>query len=158
MASYSDDLLRAILTSTRVIAAVGVSDNPIRPSNYVARYLSMHGYRVIPVNPGLAGRSLFGEPACDDLSQIPPDVPVDMVDIFRRSEAVLPVVQAAIAHLPALRTVWMQVGVENAGAARIAEAAGLTVIQNRCPKIEHQRLFGDLRKAGFNTGILSSRL
>jgi len=158
MPEYTDQHLRQILTETRVIAAVGVSDNPVRPSFFVSRYLSMNGYRVIPINPRLEGKELFGEIGYAKLADIPPEIPVDMVDIFRRSEGVPPIVDAALQHLPHLRTVWMQVGVQNAEAAAKAEAAGMTVIQNRCPKIEHQRLFGELRKAGFNTGIISSRL
>jgi predicted CoA-binding protein len=156
--SYNDADLRKVLQTTRVIACVGVSPNPVRPSHYVARYLSLKGFRVIPVNPGHAGSRLFGETVRGALSEIPETVPVDMVDIFRRSDHVPPVVEEAMDHLPALRTVWMQIGVENAEAAARAEAAGLTVIQNRCPKIEYQRLFGELRMGGFNTGIISSRL
>ena len=154
---YSDALLTAILRRTKVIAAVGVSPNPVRPSHYVARYLSLKGYRVIPVNPGHAGETLFGERVVANLTDI--DAPVDMIDLFRRSEHVPPIVEAALAAFPeTLQTVWMQIGVENADAAAMAEARGCTVIQNRCPKIEHQRLFGELRKAGFSTGIISSRL
>ncbi len=158
MAEYSDDLLRDILQRTQVIAAVGVSANPIRPSYFVARYLSRNGYRVIPVNPALAGQQLFGEAGYAEISDIPRSVPVDMVDIFRRPEAVPGIVDAAIAALPSLWTVWMQIGVRHAGAAARARAAGLDVIEDRCPKIERQRLYGELRKAGFNTGIISSRL
>lgn len=156
--SYSDAFLRRVLRRTGCIACVGVSPNPIRPSHYVARYLSQRGYRVIPVNPGHAGTELFGEVVHATLGDIPPEVPVDMVDIFRRSEHVLPIVEAALAHLPALRTVWMQIGVKNAEARALAEARGIDVIENLCPKMEHQRLFGELRKAGFNTGIISSKL
>ncbi|MDJ0629500.1 MAG: CoA-binding protein [Rhodobacter sp.] len=156
--SYSHTLLRDILRSTKCIACVGVSPNPVRPSYYVARYLGLKGFRVIPVNPGHAGDMLFGEMTYADVADIPPDLPVDMVDIFRRSEHVPPIVEAALAHLPTLRTVWMQIGVENPEAAEMAEAAGKTVIQNRCPKIEYQRLFGELRMAGFNTGVISSKL
>ena len=154
----SDATLRQILTDTRVIACVGVSPNPVRPSHYVARYLSLRGYRVIPVNPGHAGAQLFGETVVADLAHIPHDARVDMVDIFRRSEHVPPVVEDAIAHLPHLRTVWMQIGVENPEAAAMAEARGLRVVQNRCPKIEYQRLFGELRRGGFATGVISSKL
>lgn len=154
--SYSDDFLKTILKRTKVVAVVGVSMNPVRPSFYVARYLSLKGYRVIPVNPGHAGKTLFGETVVADLSEI--DAPVDMVDIFRRSEAVPPIVEAALEHLPNLKTVWMQIGVENAEAAAKAEARGIDVIQNRCPKIEYQRLFGELRMGGFATGVISSKL
>lgn len=158
MPAYSDDHLRRILTGTSTIAVVGVSANPVRPSYYVARYLGLKGFRVIPVNPGLAGQSLFGKTVHASLADIPVDIPVDMVDIFRRSDAVPEIVAEALAHLPALRTVWMQIGVQHAGATAMAEAKGITVVQNRCPKIEYQRLFGELRMGGFATGIISSRL
>ncbi len=151
-----DKLHREILAETQTIACVGVSLNPVRPSNYVARYLSLRGYRVIPVNPGHAGKTLYGARALARLSDI--DGPVDMVDIFRRSEHVLPIVAEALEHLEGLRTIWMQIGVRNEEAAALAKARGLNVVQDRCPKIEYQRLFGELRKGGFNTGIISSRL
>ena len=154
----TDTALRKILTDMRVVACVGVSPNPVRPSHYVARYLALRGVRVIPVNPGHAGARLFGETVVADLADIPADARVDMVDIFRRSEHVLPIVAAALDHLPHLRTVWMQIGVENAEAAAMAEARGVTVVQNRCPKIEYQRLFGELRRGGFATGVISSKL
>lgn len=154
--TYSDQHLKTILERSKVIAVVGVSMNPVRPSYYVARYLSLKGYRVIPVNPGHAGKMLFGETVVSDLSEI--SAPVDMVDIFRRSEAVPPIVEAALEHLPALKTVWMQIGVEHAEAAAMAEGRGIDVIQNRCPKIEYQRLYGELRMGGFATGVISSKL
>ncbi|SMX33656.1 CoA-binding protein [Actibacterium lipolyticum] len=158
MADYSDEFLKTILTRAKVIAVVGVSTNPVRPSYYVARYLKLRGKRIIPVNPGHAGKELFGEMIYPDLESIPKDIPVDMVDIFRRSEHVSPIVEQAIAHLPALKTVWMQIGVENADAAEAAQNAGVDVVQNRCPKIEMQRLFGELRMGGFATGVISSKL
>ncbi len=111
-----------------------------------------------PVNPAYAGGELFGERIHASIEDLPADLPVDMIDIFRRSEHVPPIVEAALSNLPKLRTVWMQIGVRNQHAARMAEAAGLDVIQDLCPKMEHQRLFGELRKAGFNTGIISSKL
>ncbi len=156
MAAYSDDLLRSILTKTRRIAVVGVSANPVRPSYYVARYLNLKGYTVLPVNPGFAGEVLFGQKVAASLSEI--DGPVDMVDIFRRSDAVPPIVDEALAVFANLQTIWMQIGVEHEAAAQKAQARGVTVIQNRCPKIEYQRLFGELRMGGFNTGVISSRL
>lgn len=152
----SDDLLRRILRETKTIACVGVSPNPVRPSHYVGRYLRLKGFRVIPVNPGQAGTQLFGETVVASLSEI--EGPVDMVDIFRRSEAVPPIVDEALAQFPALKTIWMQIGVTHAEAAEKAEARGVQVIHNRCPKIEYQRLFGELRMGGFNTGIISSKL
>lgn len=156
--TYSDEFLRTILQRTRVIACVGVSPNPVRPSYYVARYLSLKGYRVIPVNPAIAGERLFGETVAPGLAAIPDAAAVDFVDIFRRSEFVPDIVDEALEHLPGLRTIWMQIGVEHTGAAARAEARGVEVIQNLCPKMEHQRLFGELRKAGIATGMISSRL
>jgi predicted CoA-binding protein len=154
--TYSDDTLKRILKSVKTIAVVGVSTNPVRPSYYVARYLGLKGYRVIPVNPASAGETLFGQRVRASLSEI--GEPVDMVDIFRRSEHVGPIVDEALAAFPGLRVIWMQIGVENADAAAKAEARGVEVIQNRCPKIEYQRLFGELRMGGFATGLISSRL
>ncbi|MEP3334258.1 CoA-binding protein [Sedimentitalea sp.] len=156
MSSYSDTLLKNVLERTRVIAVVGVSMNPVRPSYYVARYLGLKGYTVIPVNPAHAGKALFGQTVVSSLGDI--DRPVDMVDIFRRSEAVPPIVDEALAAFPDLQTIWMQIGVENPEAAALAEARGVTVIQNLCPKMEYQRLFGELRMGGFATGVISSKL
>ncbi len=156
MTHYSDDLLKTILQRTKRIAVVGVSLNSVRPSYYVARYLALKGFDVVPVNPGHAGALLFGQRVVASLSDI--DGPVDMVDIFRRSDAVPPIVDEALDVFPDLATIWMQIGVMHAEAAGKAEARGVTVIQNKCPKIEYQRLFGELRMGGFNTGIISSKL
>ena len=152
----TDTQLKSILTATKTVAVVGVSTNPVRPSYFVARYLDLKGYTVIPVNPGHAGKTLFGQKIRASLNDI--DHPVDMVDIFRRSEAVPLIVDEALAQFPDLKTIWMQIGVEHADAAAKAEARGVTVIQNRCPKIEYQRLFGELRMGGFATGVISSKL
>jgi hypothetical protein len=154
--TYSDETLKKILTQTKRIAVVGVSMNPVRPSYYVARYLKLKGYQVVPVNPGHAGDTLFGETIVGSLSDIEGEV--DMVDIFRRSDAVPGIVTEALDAFPRLGTIWMQLGVQHAEAAQLAEARGVTVIQNRCPKIEYQRLFGELRMGGFATGIISSKL
>ncbi|WP_375281708.1 CoA-binding protein [Pseudooctadecabacter sp.] len=153
---YSDQLLKSVLQRAKTVAVVGVSKNPVRPSYFVARYLALKGFRGIPVNPGLAGQMLFGETVYGTLADIPFDV--DMVDIFRRSDAVPAIVDEALTRWPDLQTIWMQIGVEHAQAAATAEARGVTVIQNRCPKIEYQRLFGELRMGGFNTGVVSSKL
>jgi hypothetical protein len=134
--------IAGILKRTRTIAVVGLSHKPERASNGVARYLHGRGYRVIGVNPGLAGQEMFGEVVVPDLAALPPEV--DMVDIFRRSEAVEPIVDAALAHLPNLKTIWMQLGVVNEAAAEKARAAGVDVVMDRCPAIEYPRLFGDL--------------
>ena len=152
----SDDLLRTVLRSAKSFACVGVSPNPVRPSHYVARYLRLKGYRVVPVNPGQVGTRLFGEDVLADLGQIVGGA--DVIDIFRKSEAVPGIVEAALAMVPRPKVIWMQIGVTHAQAAARAEAEGLTVIQNRCPKIEYQRLFGELRMGGFATGIISSKL
>lgn len=152
----SDDLLRKVLRENKVFACVGVSPNPVRPSHYVGRYLKLKGYRVIPVNPVQAGTSLFGETVLAGLSEI--STPVGVVDIFRKSEAVPEIVEEALAMPIRPKVIWMQIGVMHAEAAAKAEAEGLIVIQNRCPKIEYQRLFGELRMGGFNTGIISSKL
>jgi len=154
--TYSDAHLTDILRRTKTVAVVGVSMNPVRPSYYVARYLSLKGYRVIPVNPGHAGETVFGATVLPSLAAI--ETPVDMVDIFRRSDAVPPIVDEALEHLPGLGTIWMQIGVEHAEAAAKARARGVDVVMNRCPKIEYQRLFGELRMGGFATGVVSSKL
>ncbi|WP_209504555.1 MULTISPECIES: CoA-binding protein [unclassified Ruegeria] len=156
MPDYSDQYLKAILQRTKTVAVVGVSMNPVRPSYYVARYLSLKGFKVIPVNPGHAGKDLFGQTVRGNLSEI--SEPVDMVDIFRRSEAVPPIVDEALDAFPSLGTIWMQIGVEHPEAAAKAKARGVDVVMNRCPKIEYQRLFGELRMGGFSTGIISSKL
>ncbi len=156
MTDYSDTFLKKILDRTKVVAVVGVSMNPVRPSYYVARYLSLKGYTVIPVNPGHAGKLLFGQKVHASLSEISGSV--DMVDIFRRSEAVPPIVDEALEAFPTLRTIWMQIGVEHPEAAAKATARRVDVVMNRCPKIEYQRLFGELRMGGFATGVISSKL
>ncbi|MBF9047605.1 CoA-binding protein [Rhodobacterales bacterium LSUCC0031] len=152
----TDDQLRDILRNARVFALVGVSPNPVRPSHFVGRYLGLKGYKVVPVNPGHAGERLWGQEIRASLADIP--MPVDVVDVFRRSEAVPGIVDEVLAMDPLPKVIWMQIGVTHAQAAARAEAAGLTVIQDRCPKIEYQRLFGELRMGGFNTGIISSKL
>lgn len=155
-APQTDDDFRRLLKRVRSVACVGVSANPVRPSHYVARYLSLKGYRVHPVNPGVAGTVLFGREVVAGLRDLPGDV--EMLDIFRRSEAVLPIVEEALEVMPALRVVWMQIGVVNHAAADRARERGVAVVMNRCPKIEYQRLFGELRMGGFATGVISSRL
>jgi predicted CoA-binding protein len=142
-----DEPFADIFARTRTIAVVGLSPNPARPSHGVARFLQAQGYRIIPVNPGQAGRTLLGERAYPDLASLPEDLgPIEMVDIFRRSEAAGEVVDAALAHLRdrGLSTIWMQIGVIDRAAAARAEAAGVTVVMDRCPAIELPRL----RRAG----------
>lgn len=136
--AQTDAEIREILTGVKTIAVVGWSPKPDRPSHRVAAFLHQQGYHVIPVNPGVAGQNALGETVRASLSDI--GGAVDMVDIFRRSEEVLPVVEEALAALPGLTAVWMQLGVENAEAAALAEAQGIRVVQNRCPAIEIPRL------------------
>jgi O-acetylhomoserine (thiol)-lyase len=150
---YTDAMLRRILGSVRTIAMVGASSNWNRPSYFVMKYLQNKGYRVIPVNPGTAGKDLLGERVYASLRDIPD--PIDMVDVFRASDAVGPIVEDAIAI--GARVVWMQLGVRNDAAAARAEAAGLEVVMNRCPKIEFGRLGGELSWSGVNSGIIRNR-
>ena len=147
---YSDATLRRILSTVRTIAMAGASSNWNRPSYFVMKYLQGKGYRVIPVNPGTAGKTLLGETIYASLRDIPDKI--DMVDVFRASDAVGPIVEDAIAI--GAKIVWMQLGVRNDAAAAAGEAAGLEVIMNRCPKIEFGRLGGELSWSGVNSGII----
>ncbi|MEM7530323.1 MAG: CoA-binding protein [Pseudomonadota bacterium] len=158
---HSDDEMRGLLAHTKTIAAVGVSLNEVRPSFYVARYLKLRGFKVIPVNPRYAGQTAFGETVIESLEAIPTDHgPIQMVDVFRRSEEAGGVVDEAMHALGSrgLETIWMQIGVIDEAAAERALAAGLTVVMDRCPKIEYQRLHGELSWGGFNSGVVSSKL
>ncbi|MCW1930784.1 CoA-binding protein [Pararhodobacter zhoushanensis] len=151
-----DAVLRKILQRIKTVAVVGVSPNPVRPSYFVARYLKLKGKAVVPVNPGHAGEQLFGATVVADVTDLPQTV--DTLDVFRRSEHVAPIVRAALDHLPGLKTVWLQIGVTSDEARAMCAERGVDFIQNRCPKIEYQRLFGELRMGGFNTGVISSKL
>ncbi len=153
--AYDDALIRAILTRTRTIAMVGASDNPARPSYLVFKYLKERGFKVIPVNPGKAGQTFLGETFVARLADI--GEPVDMVEIFRASEFAPGVVDEALAMSPSPKVIWMQLGVRHDAAAEKAEAAGVTVIMNRCPKIEYGRLSGEISWQGVNSRILSSK-
>lgn len=153
--SYPDDYIRSILEDVRVIAMVGASPNTVRPSYFVLKYLLGKGYRVIPVNPGHAGKEIVGQRVYARLSDIPE--PIDMVDIFRSSEAAASVVDEALSLSPRPSVIWMQLTVRNDQAAAKAEAAGLRVVMNRCPKIEYGRLSGEIAWMGVNRGAISSR-
>jgi predicted CoA-binding protein len=151
--SYSDEYLRSILREVKVIAMVGASPHWNRPSYFAMKYLQDKGYRVIPVNPQAVEQKILGEKVYADLADVPDRI--DMVDIFRRADAAGPLVEEAIRR--GAKVVWMQLGVRNDEAAARAEAAGLKVVMNRCPKIEWSRLNGELAWSGINTGILSSK-
>ena len=152
---YSDALIREILTKVKTIALVGASSNPARPSYIVTKYLSERGFTVLPVNPGLAGQTIVGLPVYGSLAELPEAV--DMVEIFRNSAAAAGITDEALA-LPSPPTViWMQLGVRNDAAAARAQARGIRVIMNRCPKIEYGRMSGEIGWMGVNGGVVSSR-
>ena len=154
---YDDAQIRRVLREVRTIAMVGASPNWVRPSNFAMKYLQGKGYRVIPLNPGQAGKEILGEACYASVAEIPDTV--DMVDIFRNSEAAGAIVDdiLPIASEKQIKVVWMQLGIRNDNAAARAEAAGLTVIMDRCPKIEYGRLFGELSWSGVNSGIITSK-
>lgn len=153
--AYPDHLIRDILKASKRIALVGASANEARPSWIVTKYLLDRGYDVIPVNPGLAGQTLLGKTVYGSLKEIPG--PIDMVEIFRNSEAAGPIVDEALSLEPLPKVIWMQLSVRNDEAAARAEAKGLTVIMDRCPKIEYGRLSGEIGWQGINSRILSSK-
>ncbi len=150
---YPDWQIRRVLRDTDVIAMVGASTNWNRPSYFAMKYLQEKGYRVIPVNPRSAGETLLGEEVYASLKDIPVDI--DMVDIFQRSDRVPPVVDEAIEV--GAKVIWMQLTVRHDEAAKKAEDAGMTVVMDRCPKIEFGRLTGELGWSGINTKVITSR-
>ena len=155
--TYSDQYVAGILGDAKTIAMVGASAVSNRPSYFAMKYLLGKGYRVIPVNPALTGREIHGQPVFGALADVPG--PIDMVDIFRNAAAALEVTREAIGLKDKLgiKVIWMQLGVRNDTAAAEAEAAGLQVVMNRCPKIEYGRLSGEIGWAGVNAGTLSSK-
>jgi predicted CoA-binding protein len=153
--SYSDDYVAGALR-VKSIAMVGASAGTNRPSYFAMKYLLGKGYRIVPVNPTLAGQQILGQQVVATLADVP--APIEMVDIFRNAEAALEITREAIRlkdHL-GLKVIWMQLGVRNDVAAAEAEAAGLKVVMNRCPKIEYGRLSGEIGWAGVNSGVISS--
>ena len=153
--SYPTDYIRGILQNVKSIALVGASANDVRPSYFVLKYLLDKGYEVIPVNPGLAGQTLLGQTVYGALKDIPK--PVDMVDIFRNSEVAGQVTDEALSLDPRPKVIWMQLNVRDDEAAARAEAAGLKVVMNRCPKMEYGKLSGEWAWVGGHSGIISSR-
>ncbi|ABD07370.1 CoA-binding [Rhodopseudomonas palustris HaA2] len=153
--AYPDDYIRAVLNGVKTIAVVGASPLNVRPSYFVFKYLAERGYDMIPVNPGQVGNSLLGKPFVASLRDI--GRPVDMIDIFRASAHVTPIVEEALALTPPPKVIWMQIGVRNDEAAARAEAAGLKVVMNRCPKIEYGRLSSEISWMGVNSRTLSSK-
>ena len=157
MPDYSDQLIKTILRSVKTIAMVGASGNEIRPSYFAMMYLLNKGYKIIPVNPGMAGKEILGQKVYASLADVPG--PVDMVDIFRESQYAPAIVREALAEKDrfGLKYVWMQLGVVSEEAAKLAEDAGLTVIMDRCPKIEHGRFSGELGWMGINRRVIDNR-
>lgn len=154
---YDDDLIRRVLKDTRTIAMAGASPNWVRPSNFAMKYLQGKGYQVHPINPGHAGKEIWGRRTYASLVDVPG--PIDMLDIFRNSEAAGELVDEAIRlkDEKGIKIIWMQLGVINDAAAKRAEDAGLIVVMDRCPKIEYGRLFGELGWSGVNSGIITSK-
>ncbi|NWG23058.1 MAG: CoA-binding protein [Pseudorhodoplanes sp.] len=153
--TYPDTFIRNILNTVKTIAMVGISPKENRPSFFAFKYLLERGYRMIPVNPGQAGKEILGQKVYASLKDIPE--PVDMVDIFRASQHVMPVVDEAIALPRKPQVIWMQLGVRDDAAAAKAEAAGIKVVMNRCPKIEYGRLSSEISWIGVNSRTLSSK-
>ncbi|WP_412048672.1 CoA-binding protein [Hoeflea sp. Naph1] len=152
---YDNAYISGILQSVKTIAVVGASANDVRPSYFVMKYLLGKGYRIIPVNPGQAGKEILGQMTFARLADI--SEPVDMVDVFRASDAVPGIVEEALKLEPLPKVIWMQLTVRHDAAAARAEAAGLNVVMNRCPKIEYARLSGEIGWSGVNSGVISSR-
>jgi predicted CoA-binding protein len=155
--NYPDALIAHILRSVKIIAMVGASPNEVRPSYFAMKYLLDKGFKIIPVNPGQAGKEILGQKVYAKIADLPP--PVDMIDIFRNSEAAGPIADEVIANKErlGLKVLWMQLGVINEEARKRAEAAGLTVIMNRCPKIEYGRLSGEIGWYGVNRRTIDNR-
>ena len=153
--NYPDSTIRGILNTVKSIAMVGISPKDNRPSYFAFKYLLARGYRMIPVNPGQAGKEILGQKVYGRLAEIPE--PVDMVDIFRASQYAPAVVDEALAMTPRPSVIWMQLGVRSDEAAATAEAAGLKVVMNRCPKIEYGRLSSEIGWIGVNSRTLSSK-
>ncbi len=152
---YPDTYIRGILNTVKTIAMVGISPKDVRPSYFAFKYLLERGYRMIPVNPGQAGGQILGQPVYAKLADIPE--PIDMVDVFRAAQFATGVVEEALALKPRPLVIWMQLGIRNDEAARLAEENGLKVVMDRCPKIEYGRLSSEIGWMGVNTRVLTSK-
>lgn len=152
---YDDSYIRGILASVKTVAVVGASTNPARASNIVLKYLLQKGYRAYPVNPVYAGQEILGQMTYPSLAEVPEAI--DMVDVFRRHDAVPELVNDALALDPKPKVIWMQLSVRHDEAAAVAEAAGLKVVMNRCVKIEYGRLCGEISWFGVNTRMVTTR-
>jgi hypothetical protein len=152
---YPDSYIRGILNTVKTIAMVGISPRDNRPSYFAFKYLLERGYRMIPVNPAQAGQEILGQKVYARLADVPD--PIDMVDIFRASQFVPAIVDEVLALKRRPSVIWMQLGVRNDEAAARAEAAGIKVVMNRCPKIEYGRLSSEISWMGVNTRTLSSK-
>ena len=153
--AYPDSYIRSILHDVKTIALVGVADSPVRASNIVARYLVGKGYRVYTVNPNIAGKEIAGKNVLARLADAPE--PIDLVDIFRRPDAIAGVVDEALALEPKPKVIWLQLGLRDDAVAARAEAAGVRVVMDRCPKLEYGRLAGENQWAGMNSRIVTTR-
>lgn len=153
--SYDNAYIAGILNSVKTIAMVGASANDVRPSYFVLKYLLAKGFSVFPINPGQAGKEILGRMTYASLADIPE--PVDMVDVFRNAAAVPGIVDEVMSLDPLPKVIWMQLGVRHDEAAARAEAAGIKVVMNRCPKIEYGKLSGEIGWTGVNSGVLSSK-
>ncbi|MBZ9904816.1 CoA-binding protein [Mesorhizobium sp. BR115XR7A] len=153
--SYDNTYIGGILNSVKSIAMVGASANDVRPSYFVLKYLLAKGFSVFPINPGQAGKEILGRMTYARLADIPG--PIDMVDIFRNAAAVPGIVDEVLQLDPLPKVIWMQLGVRHDEAAARAEAAGIKVVMNRCPKIEYGKLSGEIGWTGVNSGVLSSK-
>jgi predicted CoA-binding protein len=153
--NYDDSYIRGILNTVKTIAMVGASAKDNRPSYFAFKYLGERGYNMTPINPGLAGKELLGRRIYGRLSEVPE--PIDMVDIFRASSYALPIVREALTLNPKPRVIWMQLTVRNDEAAALAEANGMKVVMNRCPKIEYGRLSSEISWLGINSRTLTAK-
>lgn len=157
MPQYPEELIKNVLRTTKTIAMVGASGNEMRPSYFAMKYLLDKGFIIHPINPGMAGKEILGQKVYASLKDVP--APVDMVDIFRAADAAPGIVAEALGEKDrlGLKTIWMQLGIVNEAAARTAEDAGLTVIMDRCPKIEYGRLSGEIGWMGVNRRVIDNK-